>query len=406
MSFGIVELITLLLGLQGLSVQSNPNAPTADAALQYAMPNADVVVQFDAVPVVPGNYKVLANLANQPQIKASPELAKAVRKAVTEMEGARGLVKGMTGVDLSTDVSDATMFVQIVPKQDPSFVIAVRGKFTTTVIDKVAGMTGKQAVRAGAAAMVEVDGGNAVAVTKDKVLLAGSADLIKARVQDTWKAPARARGSNLAHVADVIGTKPVFAVVLTMSPTARREALRELGTKKNFLSDVVQRHKMAAFAIYADGVGWQWVDNNRRGLDAMAQMSEGAMDLMRAAQIAPRGFAKILLGGLESYRGTDKNVDALLARKADVMKIVEAYSGDGNFKVQIDKNPATLTLKARATGKSLSEVFPGSLILPGMAWALIVRGGPDEMKSSVSTPAPIAVPPPRPAPRPAPRKSP
>src|SRR5665647_446704 len=117
MSFGIVEVITLLLGMSGFGLQSNPKAPTADQSLQYAMPDADVVVHFDAASVVPGNYKVLQNLPNQPQIKASPELAKMVRQALGEVEGARGLAKGATGIDLVTDISDATIFLQFVPQQ-------------------------------------------------------------------------------------------------------------------------------------------------------------------------------------------------------------------------------------------------------------------------------------------------
>ena len=71
MGIGIVEIITLLMGLAGFSVGTNPNAPTGDQALQYAMSDADIVVHFDAGSVIPNNYKVLKNLHNQPQNKAS-----------------------------------------------------------------------------------------------------------------------------------------------------------------------------------------------------------------------------------------------------------------------------------------------------------------------------------------------
>src|SRR5690348_10235573 len=104
MSFGIIEVITLLMGLSGFSVSHNPKAPTADQALEYAVADADVVARFDAASVIPGNYKVLTSLQNQPQIKASPELARMVRKTVTEIEGPRALVKNMIGVDVTTDV--------------------------------------------------------------------------------------------------------------------------------------------------------------------------------------------------------------------------------------------------------------------------------------------------------------
>src|SRR5437660_693639 len=130
MSFGIIEVISLLFGLSGFGLQANPKAPTADQALQYALPDADIVLELDAASLVPGNYKALTQLADQPQIKASPELAKAVRQIAAELEGPRGAAKAMTGIDFVTDVSDATAFFQIVPQHEPSFVVAVHGKFS------------------------------------------------------------------------------------------------------------------------------------------------------------------------------------------------------------------------------------------------------------------------------------
>src|SRR5689334_10026092 len=115
---GFVEVITLLLGISGFGIQQNPKAPTPDVSLQYAMPDADVVVHFDAGAVIPSNYKVLMGLPNNPGIKASPELAKMVRKAIGEVDGGRGIAKAATGIDLSTDVNDATLFFQIVPNRD------------------------------------------------------------------------------------------------------------------------------------------------------------------------------------------------------------------------------------------------------------------------------------------------
>ena len=58
MSVGIIEVVSLLLGLNGFGVQANPKAPTADQALEYAVPDADLVAHFDAVSVVPGNYRL------------------------------------------------------------------------------------------------------------------------------------------------------------------------------------------------------------------------------------------------------------------------------------------------------------------------------------------------------------
>jgi hypothetical protein len=398
MSFGIIEVITLLMGLSGLSVQPNPKAPTADQALEYAVADADIVAHFDAASVIPGNYKVLTSLQNQPQIKASPELARAVRKAVAEIDGPRGLVKNMVGVDITTDISDATAFLRIVPKQDPNVIVAVHGKFKPDTIDKVAKLTGKAAVKEATGAWVDTGDGNAVALTKGGVLIAGTSSLVKERLAPTWAKPALTAGSNLGNVADVINQKPVFAVFLTLSQTARNEALANM-KGQNFVSDVIKRHKFAAFAVYRDGIGWSWLDSTKNGLDAMGQISEGTIEVLRAAQIAPRGFAKIMMGALESYRGTSKQVDEVIRRKTDVQKIVESYSGDGNFKAQVDKDPAKLKLAVRLTGKSLSEVLPAGALIPlgVLGWMTSSR---KEAMQPPPPPAQIVAPPPAPAPAP------
>lgn len=396
MSFGIFEVISLLLGLSGFGVQPNPKAPTANVSLQYAMAEPDVVVHFDAISVIPGNYKVLQKLPEQAAIKASPELVKAVRKMVNEVEGARGLAKGATGIDVTTDIYDATVFFQFVPQQDPQFVAVVHGKFSAGTIDKIAKMSRGTVSKVGSATVVENGSEPSIGVTKDGVMIAGTPKLVRDRLADAWKAPARTPGSSLAYVAEVIDAKPIYAVALTMSQKARADVIAKMGSK-NFVSDIVQRHKVAALSIYADGVGWTWVDSNKAGLDSMAMMSEGVLELMRAAHIAPRGFAKLALGAIDSYRGRDKGVDEVIRRKADLWKIVESYTGDGNFKTKIDKDPAKLRLSVRATGKSLSEVLPAGVFIPAMLFTVIGRSSPDHME--VGGPKSI-----RPAPTPVPAR--
>jgi hypothetical protein len=237
----------------------------------------------------------------------------------------------------------------------------------------------------------------AIAVTKDGVMLAGTSALVRDRLADGWAPPARPPGSSLAYAAEVLSQKPVYALVLTMSQAARAEAVQAMGGK-NFLTDLVQRHKLASVSVFHDGIGWTWVDSSRAGLESMAQMSEGLIDLLRAAQIAPRGFAKIALGALDSYRGVDPRLDQVIRRKGDLMKIVEAYTGDGKFDAKVDKDPRALKLTVRATGKSLSEVVPTGFMLPLAALGLVTRGadhdgGPMEMPAA-------------PSPRPQPRTSP
>ncbi len=396
MGFGIVELIALLLSLAGFGVTANPKAPTVEQALEYAMPDADLVVQFDAGAVIANNYKILSGLADQPQIKASPELSQMVRQAVNQVEGARGMVKSVTGVDLTTDINDATMFLQIVAGHDPTVLVVAHGKFTSTTLDKVASMVGKSTTKVGSGTLLEIDRNSAVGLTKSNVVLAGAPQLVKDRLETAWKAPARTAGSNLAYAAEVIGGKPVFAVIATLSQGARREAIDKLGVKgQNFATDLLGRHKLAAFSVYPNGVGWEWIDTKAGGIDQVATMSEGIVELFRAGQIAPRGIAKILMAGLESYRGVDKKIDEVLAQKANLLKIVDQFTGDGKFASKIDKNGGAMKVTVRLTGKSISEVVPFSMAIPVIGWMTFAR-----TKDAVPPPAPRPVaPPPQPKPR-------
>jgi hypothetical protein len=393
---GLVDVITLLLGLSGFGLQNNPKPPTPEASLQYAIADADVVVHFDAASVIPGNYKKLTELADQPQIKASPDLAKAVRKAVTEVDAGRGLVKGLTGIDLATDIADATLFVQVkVGGGDPNAVVAVHGKFSGATIDKIAGTIHKPVIKVKTgAAWLEVDDKNAVAVTADGVLLFGTRGLLADRTKPDWKAPAHGAGTSLGYAADVLATKPVFAISVALSQTARDQALAATGGGQNVATDMLKRGKASSFALYRDGIGWTWLDSTKAGLDAMTDMSNGLVDILRAAQVAPRGLSKILLGALESYRG-DPHVDELLRRKADLVKIVDAYIGDGTFKAKVDADAKTLRLSVRLTGKSASDVVPFGVILPAFVVGVLVS---EESRSP--PPMKISAPPMPPSPPP------
>ena len=374
MSFGIVELISLLLSLGGFGVTPNPKPPTVDASLQYAMPDADIVIHFDAASVVPGNYKVLTQLPDQPQIKASPELAKTVRQLINEVEGPRSMAKGMIGFDPVNDLSDVTAFAQHVPDApQPTFVVVAHGKFTPAMLDKMGKLTGKTVVKSGAASLIDMGDGNAVALAKDGVLLAGAAPLIKDRIADTWKAPSHAAGTNLGQAADMLAGHPVFGISLTVSQAMRQHVLKE-HPDKNFLTDLVRRGKGSSFAVYPDGIGWTFNDSTAAGLDQMALMSDGVVDVLRAAQIAPRGFAKIAIAALDSYKGLNKQVDTLLAHKADLNKLMTTYTGDGQFKAKIDKDAKNLKLNVRLSGKTISEVVPVGVVVPMAAIGFLFAG--------------------------------
>lgn len=389
---GIADLIALLLGLSGFGLQTNPRPPTVDASLEYAIPEADVVLHLDAASIIPGNYRKLAALPDDPQIKASPELSRAVRQVVTEVDSARGLVKTMSGIDLATDVADATAFVRVKRMDgDADGVVAVHGKFTAATIDKIAGMSHKTASKVGAASYVEVDNQNVLALTGNGVLVFGSKDLVVARLQPGYKGPGHAPGSSLGYAAEMLAGKPVFGISVTLSQAGRDAALKGLGQGTNLATDLVRRGKNGWFALYHDGIGWSWADSTPNGLEAMTEMSNGLVDLLRAGQIAPRGVAKIFFGVVDSYRGT-READQVIQHKAELMKLVDTYIGDGTFKAKVDADKKTLKLSVRLTGKSASEVIGlGALVPVGAFLFFGAREG--SSTQPISAPAKIAAPP-------------
>jgi hypothetical protein len=157
-----------------------------------------------------------------------------------------------------------------------------------------------------------------------------------------------------------------------MSPGLRTKALAEMKSP-NFVADLVKRHKFFALALYSDGIGWRWDDSTKAGADSMKLFSEGLLELMRAAQVAPRGVAKMAAAAMESYRGLNKQLDDVIRRKDDLLKLVASFTGDGKFAATAAVSPGadarTFRLDVRASAARLSEVVPMGLLLPFMGAA-------------------------------------
>lgn len=388
-----LQVINFLLAMTGFGVSPNPTPPTADAALVYAVADADVIVHFDAVSVVPGNFKSLKALPDIAEIKASKELRAAAKKIVTEVEDGRAMIKGMIGLDLTTDINDVTAFVQRGAVMDkPNMLAAVHGKFDVASLAKLAKLTGGAIAPGGM--MVEIDSKVAIGLTKSGVLLVGTPSLVKPRMADGWQAPARTNNALLTQAADVINGKPFFAIMAALAPATRKQIAGAVG--ENFLTDVVKRHKFMALTLYADGIGWVWADASKAGLDRMIMMSEGLIEVMRAAQVAPRGIGKIVLSALESYRGKSRELDQIIAARSKIANAITAYTGDGLFKVSQVVDAKNLRVTVRATGKTLSEVVPAALFVPAVAWGLLMEGAspqPPVIIEQTTPPARLSVPP-------------
>ncbi|HEV7556815.1 MAG TPA: hypothetical protein VGO00_15220, partial [Kofleriaceae bacterium] len=225
----------------------------------------------------------------------------------------------------------------------------------------------------------------AAGVTRDGVLLLGASDLVRARLEDGWKSPPHGAGTSLGYAADMLDKHPVFGATVTLSATGR-EALKFEGIPG---FDMIARSKSFSLAVLHDGLSWSWVDTTKPGFEAIGQMSDGFVDLLRAAQIAPRGFAKIAIASLEG-RKSDPQLDELLKHKDELLKLITNLTGDGQFKVTRNADAAKLRLDVRATGKTASEVVPAGAVIPLMAIGFLV--GRSQAAPVISTPMQIPAP--------------
>ena len=361
--FGIGDLITLLLAATGFGVAENPKAPTAAQDLAYAMPDAELVVHVDVASLVPGNYAALTKLADNPVVKDSPELRAAVRQILGEIEGPRGLARGMLGLDVVNDIRDITAFVRFDDKlQKPHFLLQVHANVAADFLVRTGKLVGGSPTVDGTGSSLPVSGDMTLAVAKDGTILSGDAALIHARLAASWKAPARAPGSMLAEAATILEGKPVIALVGALSDSTRRQIAQRFG--QSFPTEFARQHVVFGTAVFHDGIAWLWQDRAKASFDRATMMSDGSIDLLRAAQVAPRGLAKIFVAGLAAYRGTNPTIDQLLAHQDDLLSLVTTYTGDGKFAVKTQKDDKQLRLYVRASAGHVSEVLPIGSLLP------------------------------------------
>src|SRR5262249_50342170 len=277
------------------------------------------------------------------------------KSIAAQAQQGRAMVKSMVGFDPITDVTSVTMFAKFKNGADePDFVIDVRGNLPPDLISKVSKATG---------APMEVFGGRSglvvdkyyLGVAKSGDVLFGTTKLVKDRVADSWKAPARAANSHGARFAAILDEKPFLAYAF--APSAAMLKMMEKGGDNPFIG-MLKDSDLAIAALRTDGVGWATYTKSAKADDDAVLAADGAIDLMRAFQIAPRGFAKLAVAYLDAYAGQSKEIDEIIKHKADILKIVEDYTGDGQFKAQVDKDPKAKSVVVHAIGKKLSEVMP------------------------------------------------
>lgn len=384
---GFGDVIALLLALGGFGVEPNPKPASADVVLEYAVDDADMIGYLDAVPLIPGNYTALKKLADNPDIKSNRELKELVDRATNEVETSRSTVKAMLGIDLTTDLSNATVFLKA--STPPEVLVVARGKFPADMATRISKMMGGQTETIGDAQAVRMGGPiEVLAVSKSGVLFAGSRALVTPRVSAGWKPPKRPKGSILAEAAKALGDKPVMLAAMSNTSGRLMKLMETLNGKDD--AAVLDDYEYADMSIYANGMGWTTKVKDAAAQKKAVLASEGFIDLMRAFHLGPRGLGKILVAFIDDLKSTDPEIAEIKKHKDKLLGLLEQFTGDGNFKVKWDKSATRVAV--RATGKKLSDVVPLGFVFAG-AWLGLAAGAKDPPMTQQA--APVKTVPPR-----------
>lgn len=363
---GLLQVVSLMLALGGAGIDKDASAPSADTVLTYAVDDADVILYLDTAAVLPRNYQVLVGLVDDASIRADPELLGMAKKLKANAEGIRAMGKSIAGLDLVDDITSVTVFVDV-HGGSPQKLVVIRGSIPTDLLKKVASVSGGGTTGSiDGRPTLALDAETFLGTAKDGSLLIGPETWVTPRVDDDWKPPARKKGSAAATIAKYLDDKP-FALA-----AAKVDAADAATLGSGFVADLAAAGELAVVALHRDGVRFYWKDRTKAHLARMSQAVDGAIAILRAAHLAPRGFAELCAAELDSYAGQSTDLDALIKRKDDLVAAIEDNTGDGSFTADVvtDKKARTITVKA--TGASLTDVVPAALVLPAVLAALFL----------------------------------
>jgi hypothetical protein len=368
---GFSELVLVLLSLSGLGVQQNTNAPGAAEVLKYAPDNVDYFVYLDAEAVLPGNWKVLEGLPDNAVVKGNAALKAEAKQLVEQAKQGREMVKNMIGLDPITDVKSVAAFVTFKKGQEePEVIVVARGTFPADFVDKVAKMTGGKTEAVDGRALAALEDGMALSSGADGSLIFGTAALVKARAATAWK-PSKAKALT-ANVGATLDAKPFF--VFTSTPSAQHVAMMQKHLKGDpdaaIVLDLATGHELFALALSYNGIGWAHRARTAAGYERAVLGSEGMVELMRAGHLLTRGAIRIALAVAESYATQNQAIGQIVKNRDKIIKIMETWTGDGQFQATVDKKKGDKTVTVMATGKSLSQVVPiaGLAVPAGMVF--------------------------------------
>lgn len=377
MTASLLGLVSIALSLSGFGVDPNPNAASGVELVSRAPARSDFMAYVDLEVVLPKNYAALKKLVSQGQLSAVPELQRELESALGQMEMGLGMIKGASGVDPIRDLKSIAAWVRIPKRGEPILLVHIRGNFPKNLISTMASATGgAKTVKVGGRTAI-VEDKMMLASARDGSLLFGTPKLVRKKAtQRPYRRRARP-GTTRYRTIRMLDQKPFFSMVSSPSRTALRRLQKQIGRSgENALSDMISGHSFFGASTHHNGLSWKYVAKSRAGLDRARSASQGLLQLMRAGHFAGRGLANLLSAAVESYRGQSKELDAVIKAKPQLMALVDEFFGDGKFVERIDVDERRRTLTVKATGDSLSDVFPLAGVLPiGVGGAYFLVAG-------------------------------
>jgi hypothetical protein len=392
---GVGEMIMFLMALGGFGVAPNSHAPSAAEVTKYAPDDADLLVYADIEATVPSNYALLQKLPDDPAVKGVPELRKEIQKVTAHLEEKRASHKKMLGWDPVTDVKSLTLWLsppQMGNDPLPEFLVALRGKFPADAIERGAKAAGEGTIEKveGRPVWISPPPSVAIGMAPDGTALIGSMALVKARMSPSFKANVK-KGSISDRASATLDDKPFFAVVTKPSMVTTTLLGQVLSDDEAALfRDLLTGQEWAAIGLRSNGAQWTYAAHTPQGYQRALMASDGVIQLLRSGHFFLRGLADVMLAALDSY-AKDPVIAKVVQHKADILKLVGTWSGDGNFGAQVDKKDGDKTVSVKLTGKTFSDVVPATaLMIPGAMTMILLRKSAAVEASPPAEPARIA----------------
>ena len=133
MGFGLSEVLILLSVVGGFAsggdVKLTAPRDTADKAVRYVLPDANVVVHFNVQAGIGSVFGLLEEMSGLRMATASPEIAEALASTQRTMSDGLGFIGKEVSLDFKKDVGTLTVSLSLSSKERMALLVRLRGNF-------------------------------------------------------------------------------------------------------------------------------------------------------------------------------------------------------------------------------------------------------------------------------------